>query len=190
MQVIPNGHCKGIISPVPQSVFTLRARRWTDLPATPGVYWWYFSERDLDRFRISEYCQMAKLRLRRSQDGKLCLYHGMATNLAQRTAWHAEQKLTLGALKSGFLSTFRFTLLALNDFDYLAGRQEIDRFIDGLSLSWMPARSRAEAEAIEQLELTGEFHYPLNIKHNQSVELTKYIRFLGSIRKAYKRRYL
>ncbi len=65
-------------------------------------------------------CDVAQLRLRVAPDGKVCLYHGMANNLAERVEWHAAQKLTLKCLQSGFLSTFRFTLLALNDFDYLS----------------------------------------------------------------------
>ncbi len=177
-------------STVPQPVSVLRDHRWADLPSRPGVYWWYFPESDLDRFRITELCQMSALRLRRSQDGKLCLYHGMAENLAQRIAWHAEQDLTVQALRSGRLSTLRFTLLALNGFDYLAGRQEIDRFMDRLSHSWMETASTVEADAIESSALKGDFHYPLNIKDNDCVELARYTRFLRSMRTTYKRRYI
>ena len=114
----------------------------------------------------------------------------MAANLAERVAWHAEQNLTAGALRSGFLSTFRLTLLALNGFEYIAGRQEIDRFMDELFLAWVQAHSRTEAAAIESSELSGEFQYPLNISHNPCVELKQYIRFLSNVRKNYKRRYL
>ena len=174
----------------PQPVSALRARRWIDLPSTPGVYWWYFSETDLRRFRIAEFCETDRLRLRRSEGGRLCLYCGMAANLAERVAWHAEQNLTAGVLRSGFLSTFRLTLLALNGFEYTAGRQEIDRFMDELFLSWVQARSRTEAAGIESSELSGEFQFPLNIRQNQCVELRQYIRFLSNIRKNYKRRYL
>jgi hypothetical protein len=174
----------------PHPVSVLRAHRWTDLPSAAGVYWWYFPEETRERFHIPTFCSMSRLHLQRAQDGKLCLYHGMATSLVQRIAWHAEQHLTLDTLRSGFLSTLRFTLLALNDFDYRMGRQEIDRFMDSLSLAWLPARSREEAKAMEASELQGEFHYPLNIQHNSSGELTKYLHFLKNTRKAYKERYL
>jgi hypothetical protein len=133
---------------------------------------------------------MQELRLRHSPDGKECLYHGMATNLRARTAWHAEQKLTLGALKSGFLSTFRFTLLVLNGFDYLAGSYHIDRFMDGLSLSWLETKSLGEANDAEKLELSGQFHYPLNIAGNNCPDLSKYLSFLRGNRKEYKNRYV
>lgn len=179
-----------ITPPDAQSISTLRAHRWSDLPSGAGVYWWYFSETELDRLRISEFCQVDRLKLRRSPDGKLCLYHGMAKQLAQRVRWHAERPLSLDDLRSGILSTFRFTLLSLNDFDYLAGSDEIDRFMDDLSLSWIQANSREEAEAIESAELAGEFQFPLNISQNKCVDLKSYLRFLSSIRKAYKQRYL
>ena len=174
----------------PQPVSTLRARRWIDLPSGPGVYWWYFSRTDLDRFRIAEFCEVNLLRLRHSEGGKLCFYCGMAANLAERVAWHAEQDLTFGALRSGFLSTFRLTLLALNGFEYIPGSREIDRFMDELFLAWVKAASRTEAAAIELSELSGEFQYPLNIRHNKCVHLKTYTRVLSNIRKDYKRRHL
>jgi GIY-YIG catalytic domain len=174
----------------PELLSSLRAKRWSGVPQTPGVYWWYFPRAELDRLRIGEYCELATLRLRYASDGKVCLYHGMANSLAERVEWHAAQKLTLRCIESGFLSTFRFTLLALNDFDYLSGSELIDRFIDSLSVSWQPAESRDAAEAMERAEFQGEFHYPLNIQDNRSAELAKYIRYLKSTRSAYRLRYV
>src|SRR5262245_65943051 len=88
------------------------------------------------------------------------------------------------------LSTFRFTLLALNEFNYLEGTQHIDGFFDDLSVSWQAASTRGEAEALERAELRGAYHYPLNIQGNRRVELFKYVRHLKSARNAYKRRYV
>jgi hypothetical protein len=157
---------------------------------TGGVYWWYFPRTALDRFRIAEMCQVSQLCLRFASDGKVCLYHGMANDLAQRMEWHAAQKLTLSCLQSGFLSTFRFTLLALNDFDYLEGEEQIDGYFDSLSVSRQTATSREEAEAVERAELRGRYHYPLNIQGNRRAELVAFVRYLKSIRSAYKRRYV
>lgn len=120
----------------------------------------------------------------------MCLYHGMANDLAQRMAWHAAQKLTLSCLRSGFLSTFRFTLLTLNDFDYSEGEKQIDGYFDSLSVSWQTATSRREAAAIESAELRGPYHYPLNIQGNRRTELVDFVRYLKSTRCAYKRQYL
>jgi len=111
------GRKKGAMTqPQPPSI--LRNHKWSNLPTSPGVYWWYFPHTVLDHLRIAEFCDVKKLRLRTAPDGKVCLYHGLAKSLAQRVEWHAAQKLTLSCLQTGFLSTFRFTLLALNDFNY------------------------------------------------------------------------
>lgn len=174
----------------PQLLSVLRGSDWTGVPSSPGVYWWYFPLTAFERLRIAELCNVAQLRLRRAPDGNVCLYHGMANNLAKRVEWHAAQKLTLKCLRSGFLSTFRFTLLALNEFDYLKGTGEIDEFFDGLSVSWQATSTREEAEAFERAELQGAYHYPLNIQGNRRAEVLEYVRHLKSARSAYKRRYV
>lgn len=174
----------------PQPLSVLREKGWSGVPSSPGVYWWYFPRAELDRFRIAELCDVAQLRLRITLDGKVCLYHGMANNISERVRWHAAQKLTLKCLQSGFLSTFRFTVLALNDFDYLGGSDQIDDFFDSLSVNWHAASSRDEAEALERTELQGMYHYPLNIQGNKRAELVEFIRHLKATRGAYKRRYV
>jgi hypothetical protein len=172
-------------------VSDLRAVRWSSLPTDPGVYWWYFPETALEQFQIARCCNLASLRLRKSEQGRVCLYHGMAKSLSQRMEWHAAQALSIGALRSGFLSTFRFTLLALNNFDYRAGSSEIDRFMDGLDVHWQPLPSVDAAEEQEMKELAaGTFHYPLNIQGNRHPEVAGFVRHLKAIRKAYKQRFL
>lgn len=182
------GRRQALTEPQPLSVF--REAAWSGIPSSPGVYWWYFPHTALDNLRIAELSDVSNLRLRHAPDGKVCLYHGMASNLAERVEWHAAQKLTLNFLRSGFLSTFRFTLLALNDFDYLQGAEQIDRFFDGLSIAWRVANTREEAEEIERAELQGEYHYPLNIQGNRRPELVAFVRYLKSTRSAYKRRFV
>lgn len=154
------------------------------------MYWWYFPGSALDQLGIAELSDVSKLRFRYAPDGKVCLYHGMAKNLADRVKWHAAQKLTLSALQSGFLSTFRFTLLALNNFDYLQGEKQIDNFFDGLSVAWRTATTRHEAEEMERAELQGDYHYPLNIQGNREPELDAFLRHLKLMRSAYKRRFV
>ena len=172
-------------------VSDMRAVRWRSAPPDPGVYWWYFPECALEQFKIAKRCNLAALRLRRSQEGRVCLYHGMAKSLSQRIEWHAAQPLSIGALRSGFLSTFRFTLLALNDFDYVAGCSEIDRFMDGLDVLWQALPSVEAAEEQEMTELAaGTFHYPLNIQGNRHPEHAGFVRHLKAVRKAYKQRFL
>lgn len=174
----------------PQLLSALRVTAWSELPSSPGVYWWYFPRTSLDYLRIAELSDVSNLRFRYTPDGKVCLYHGMANNLAERVEWHAAQKLTLSALRSGFLSTFRFTLLALNDFDYRQGAEQIDRFFDGLSVAWQASATRHEAEEMERAELQGDYHYPLNIRGNRQPELGAFLRHLKLTRSAYKRRFV
>ena len=174
----------------PQPLAALRLSRWATIPTSPGVYWWYFPASQVDRLRICELCDLSRLRLRGTDGGGVCLYHGLASNLAQRVEWHATQKLTMSSLQSGFLSTFRLTLLALNDFDYLEGGERIDAYFDTLSIVWRATSSRKEAEAIEHAELQGPYHYPLNIQGNARPELAAFGRQLKAARKAYRLRYL
>ncbi len=174
----------------PQLLTALRVGAWSDLPPSPGVYWWYFPRTALGSLGIADLADVSQLRFRSAAEGKVCLYHGMANNLAERVKWHAAQKLTLSALRSGFLSTFRFTLLALNNFDYLQGAQQIDQYFDGLSVAWRVATTRQEAKEIERSELQGDYHYPLNIQGNQHPELAGFIRHLKLTRSAYKARFV
>ena len=154
------------------------------------MYWWYFPRSALDQLGIAERSDGSKLQLRCTPEGKVCLYVGMANNLAERVKWHAAQKLTLNALKSGFLSTFRFTLLSLNDFDYLQGAGQIDQFFDGLSIAWRATSTRGEAEILEHAELQGKYYYPLNIQGNLRPELLAFVRHLKSSRSAYKKKFV
>jgi GIY-YIG catalytic domain-containing protein len=180
----------GELSATVETLIHLRRARWATVPTSPGVYWWFFPEECLQRFRIPDFCPLGNLRLRRSQAGNVCLYHGMATNLADRVKWHAAQKLAVSALRSGFLSTLRLTLLALNDFDYLAGENEIDAFMDVLEIEWAPFAAVADAAAAEAQELLVGPNYPLNIQGNRRPELANYTRYLKSVRKAYRAKYL
>lgn len=174
----------------PHSLAALRRRNWSDLPTSPGVYWWYFLREELDHFRIAAHSAITSLNLRVSDDGRVCLYHGMARNLAQRIKWHAAQPLEPSALRSGFLSTFRLSLLALNRFEYLRESKLIDQYIDRLSLVWLATDTVEAARTMEHDELCGAFHYPLNIQGNRRVETKAYVGYLKGLRKDYRARYL
>jgi hypothetical protein len=73
----------------PRLLADLRVSAWSNLPSSPGVYWWYFPRSALDQLRIAELSDVSSLRFRNAPDGKICLYHGMANNLRERVAWHA-----------------------------------------------------------------------------------------------------
>jgi hypothetical protein len=114
----------------------------------------------------------------------------MAKSLRERVRWHSEQKLSDSALRSGFLSTFRFTLLALTGYNYSVECNQIDQFMDGLAISWKPATTVVEAHAAESAEIRGQFHYPLNLSGNARKELIAFHRYLKSLRRQYKQRHL
>ena len=163
----------------------LRVDKWKGLPSDPGVYWWYFPKQDAKRLLKSllSKSQIQALNLRPSKDGKVCLYCGMAGSLRVRGRWHAAQKLTRSALKSRFLSTLRFTLLALTKMDYYKAEQRINRLIDGVTLEWISAKSRKDAQHQEAREFKSKFHYPLNIRSNSCAELADCVGKLQGIRR-------
>ena len=172
------------------SIQKLRQGQWAAVPTDPGIYWWYFPESCLTDFRITEHCDVSKFILRRTKNGKYCLYHGCASSLRQRVKWHSSQKLRVSALKSGWLSTFRFTLLALIDLDYSSEEDALNHFMDRLEISWQTFNSKSEAKLAETAELRGKYHYPLNIQENRRVELARFTKHLKSARKKYKQFHL
>ena len=171
------------------SIERLRESNWTRIPDGPGVYWWYFSKPHLESLEIAHHCVPAGLRLRRA-NGRLCLYVGITERLRQRIKWHAAQHLTQSALRSGMLSTLRFSLLALARFDYNSGDAEINSLMDELDISWISTRGKPEARSIESSELQGDFHFPLNIQGNHRLETVDFVKYLRSRRKTYRKQHL
>ena len=172
------------------SLAELRSNGWKSVPPEPGIYWWFFPSSCLSQFRISEHCDEQTLNLRTYQNVKVCLYVGIAKSLNERMKWHAEQPLKQSALRSGFLSTFRKTLLALNGIDYATGFDEINLFMDGLDVTWRTTSSIDAAKELEAAELTGGYQFPLNIQGNKSPVLKPFIRFLKQQRKEYVTQFL
>jgi len=173
-----------------QSLGTLRSNGWKNLPSQSGIYWWYFPPECVHSFRVTEYCDEQSLNLRMAADGKFCLYVGVAKSLKERMKWHAEQPLKQSALRSGFLSTFRKTLLVLNQIDYATGFDPINQFMDGLDVAWLTTGNIDEAKESEAVELTGDFHFPLNIQGNRHAVLKPFIQFLKQQRKSYVAQFL
>ncbi|WP_442481455.1 GIY-YIG nuclease family protein [Aeoliella sp. SH292] len=174
----------------PRRLGKLRRNCWADIPVEAGIYWWYFPKRCITQFQMTDYCDTKNLHLRTSASGKVCLYVGIATSLRQRVAWHAAQPLRQSALRSGFLSTFRNTLLALNSIDYATGEDRINKFVDTLEIEWIETVDLDTAKQLEVSELIGDWHYPLNIQGNKQPLLQSYLRFLKQHRKSYRARML
>lgn len=171
------------------SVRDLRRSGWDLIPTSPGVYCWFFPTTELDNLMVSQFTKIEDLRIFSARNGFKCLYHGLANNLRQRIEWHADQELTKSVLASGFLSTFRLSLLALNDFEYGSGNEIINEYLDELFVSWDVAKTRMDAAKRERERFQSGYHFPLNIQNNLSPELAKFHEFLKERRKSYKKMY-
>jgi hypothetical protein len=98
--------------------------------------------------------------------------------LAERVAWHAEQDLTVSALRSGFLSTFLLSLLTLDEFEYAISGSIASSI---RCLSFGHTRTLASKPRTSTwLNLSASSHCPLNIRHNRREELEQYRRFLSN----------
>lgn len=172
------------------SIRELRSNRWTSLPKVPGIYWWFFPPSCLESFRITDHCDKKSLRILTNEAGNLCLYIGTSKNLNNRTKWHAEQALAQPALETGFLSTFRKTLLALSNIDFATGFDRINAFMDGLDICWQATESLEVAKDMEAKELDGDYHFPLNIQGNKSTVLIPFLKYLKRQRKEYVTKHL
>lgn len=174
----------------PCSIERLRQSDFEGIPDGPGVYWWYFPQRYLELLGIAHHCNSEALQLRPASNGKLCLYVGIAKSLRERIEWHAAQNVNQSALRSRWLSTLRFSIMALAKLDYDSGDAEINRLMDELDVSWTSTQGEPEAEAIESAELCGGFHFPLNIRNNHRLETARFVKHLQERRKAYRNQYL
>jgi hypothetical protein len=164
----------------------LREENWRNIPASSGIYWWFFPESEIKDLKISTYCDPSDLRLE-GVGGNVCLYLGIAKNLRQRIKWHASQKLRPSALQSGYLSTFRLSLLALKDYSYdEAGERKINDYYDQLGVRWEATESKEDARELELSYIDGKFDYPINIQDNRRESLARFLRFLKDRRKEYR----
>ena len=186
----PRGRDNARTSCGPHPIERLRASDWMEIPNGPGVYWWYFPQRHLELFGIAHHCDADGLRLRRARSGRLCLYVGIAKSLRKRIKWHAAQPLRQSTLRSGWLSTLRFSLLALGKLNYNSGDAAINRLMDELSVSWASTQGKPEADLIEASELRGGFHFPLNIRDNHRLETARFVEHLQELRRVYRKQYL
>ena len=177
-------------NPTRAKVATLRKQAWNDVPTSPGVYLWYFPPKQTTEFLQKLDLEAGDLNLQ-SKGGKFPIYCGIAKNLRQRLAWHTSQRLSASALKSGYLSTLRLTLLALIDKPYFASETEIElnELLNNCLFEWRSTASKFIAETKEKELLTSGV-FPLNIQKNAQPRLASSKRKLMKLRKSYKAKYL
>lgn len=168
------------------AVRELRMNSWKSVPTQCGVYWWYFPETFVEEFGVFDHCTCARDEFESLPSGELLLYVGVAKSLRQRTAWHAEQRLTQSSLRSGFLSTFRLSLLALCDFPYATAESYINEVFDELRVRWRSCENRTEADEIERQVIGSNTPLPINLRDNHDPRTESFRTRLSQLRKTYK----
>ena len=158
----------------------IRDRNWRAerLLAEPAVYQWWGPVTVAERLKVPiQGCTQ-------SPRGDVLLYVGIANSLRERLHWHVCQNHTPSAIRSGFLSTLRFTLSALLG-ESLIKMDELNTLIDHLTVSFEYCPSREAALELER-RLMHQHALPLNIQGNKH----PFIRKLKSLRAECKKRSL
>lgn len=158
----------------------------------PGIYIWWFKDSAAKSImgQLGLLKHMDRL-LAKKINGENCraLYFGIAggkSGLLGRIKWHVCQKHTESTVKSGYLSTLRQTLCAINGYDMSKGESITNAFIDGNCYwEWKYTESETDAETIEKNELRTNY-YPLNVKDNKTVDKDT-ILLLKKLRALYKK---
>ena len=152
-----------------------------------GCYIWWFDENGKD-ILLKELPGVDKSRIQR-KGNYYALYYGIAKDCRQRINWHINQKHSISAVKSGYLSTLRQTLSALLGKDMTCSEKDVNNFMDThCCWSWEYTPSREIAEDIESAELSAQSKncYPLNIQKNNTVS-RDVIQKLSELRKIHRK---
>jgi hypothetical protein len=168
-------------------IHELRESKWRSIPAGPGYYLWYFPKSCIEEMGMIEYLENEKLNFQRLDNGMIGLYFGIAINLRERVRWHSAQPLTLSALSSGYLSTFRFSLLSMLNIKYsLENTQKINDFMDLLMITWTETLTKEDACAKEAEVLTSDVTYLMNLQGNKTPGAQEMINKIKIKRRSYK----
>lgn len=147
-------------------------KRQCEIPLGPGIYCWWFEEEGA-RILLKALPEVDLSKAQsRMVDGKrwFALYFGISKNLRGRLRWHLTQHHTQSSVKSGFISTLRFSLSALLGLPATKAEEAVNKFIDEYCIiDYKAVESIKEAEVIEKKELTTKY-YPLNITNNRFVD--------------------
>ncbi len=150
---------------------TIKSRQ-CEIPHGPGIYCWWFQEEGAQTLlNALPEVDLSKIACR-TVDGKrwLALYFGVSKDLRGRLRWHLTQHHTLSSVKSGFISTLRFSLSALLGIPATEAEEKVNHFMDEYCMiNYKSVESIEEAGVIEKKELSTKY-YPLNIANNRSVD--------------------
>lgn len=125
-------------------------------PKESGVYYWYITKQGADQLGIDVGgCKV--------KNNKYLVYIGLAKNLNERLNWHYNDKHSLSAIKSGFVSTLRQTLSALLVGEMVTAKKIIDKFLrEEMEVEYEVCKNYREKE----LQLIISHNLPLNLKNN------------------------
>lgn len=158
----------------------------------PGVYTWWFKESEAESImrKLGLLNFMDRLMVRKiNGENYYALYFGIAggkSGLLGRIKWHVCQKHTASTVKSGYLSTLRKTICAINGCDMTKGESITNEVMDrNCYWEWWYTKNEEDAETIEKQELCTHY-YPLNIKDNKLVDKDT-INLLKKLRTKYKK---
>ena len=157
------------------------------VPKSPGVYRWWFTEEDTQLLMKSFGNNLCWNRIdQRKIDGATyyALYVGISKDLLGRIKWHATQKHSASAVKSGYLSTLRQSVSALLGKDQSKSEKCVSALLERCYWEWDVMQN---PEVWEKQELQQpDYYYPINLQHNQS--FPKQLQdVLSKLRKCYKK---
>lgn len=168
----------------------------------PGYYKWWASKKSLELLLNSSFINKKYLDdilpflCSKIIDGKdyYYIYVGIAVkeSIYSRINWHIRQSHTISSLKSGYLSTFRFSLCSLLSLDYI-DEISTNKFIDELYVEYFTIDEKIKSkkakniiEKIEKKEIENN-NLPINISGNNSTVLKPFIKELKKARKLSKK---
>ena len=157
------------------------------VPKSPGVYRWWFTEEDTQLLMKPFGNNLCWHRIdQRKIDGNTyyALYVGISKDLLGRIKWHATQKHSASAVKSGYLSTLRQSVSALLGKDQSKSEKCVSAILEQCYWEWEVMQN---PEVWERNELQQpDYYYPINLQHNQS--FPKQLQdVLSKLRKCYKK---
>ena len=149
----------------------------------PGIYRWWFHERSLKDLGLSSNNTSALWKKTIDGETYYALYVGIAVKetIRKRLNWHINQKHSYSNIKSGTISTLRYTLCALllkKQVQKTIRESEriINEFLDtNCIVEWTPYFSGTESQIRidEKKELSQSYWYPLNIQDNKKSDEAK-----------------
>lgn len=148
-----------------------------------GVYYWYIKTKSFKNIfpELPDFTKNNPKQLTKDHEYVL-VYVGIANNLRERLLWHLDQKHSLSAIRSGFLSTLRQSLSA-KVYGTMDCYEDLNYFFEkNLLVKWEENSTPRDKEK----KLLLQYVLPFNIQGNKREELKESIVELRRLRKKVK----